>query len=197
MMGVIKTKKEIIREAAIDVIAENGFDDATIEKIAKRAKVAVGTVYNYFNKKEDILDYIFQVEYEKRVKFLEQLKTEDIHPLKKIRDIMTMHFAQLRGNPNLAKVILKERSFIKQNKIEYIRKFEELPNFIKNIIENGINKGLIRKCDSDIISIALFGSVEALMTQFIIKSNGYKSLNLFERAADEIWNLLRWGLESQ
>lgn len=196
-MGVIKTKKEIIREAAIDVIAENGFDDATIEKIAKRAKVAVGTVYNYFNKKEDILDYIFQVEYEKRVKFLEQLKTEDIHPLKKIRDIMTMHFAQLRGNPNLAKVILKERSFIKQNKIEYIRKFEELPNFIKNIIENGINKGLIRKCDSDIISIALFGSVEALMTQFIIKSNGYKSLNLFERAADEIWNLLRWGLESQ
>lgn len=190
-------KKELIRKAAIDVIAENGFADATIEKIATRAKVAVGTVYNYFNKKEDILNYIFQVEYKKRIEFLNELETQNIHPLEKIREIMTMHFKQLQGDPNLAKVILKERSFIKQNKIEYIRKFEELPNFIKKMIQDGINRGIIRECDPEILSIALFGTVEALMTQYIIKSNGYKFPDLFERAVNEIWNLLKRGLESK
>lgn len=192
---MIKTKKVLIREAAIDIIAENGFDDATIEKIAKKAEVAVGTVYNYFNKKEDILNYIFQVEYEKRVKFLDNLKNQDIHPLEKIKKIMSMHFKQLRENPNLAKVILKERSFIKQNKMEYIRKFEKLPNFIKKIIQDGISKGVIRECNPEILSITLFGSVEALMTQFIIKSDGYKSPDVFEMAVDEIGNLLKRGLD--
>ena len=42
-----------------------GFHTATTDKIAAAAGVAVGTIYNYFKNKEDILNHIFQVEYEK------------------------------------------------------------------------------------------------------------------------------------
>lgn len=191
-----KIKKELIREAAIEVIAENGFHDATIEKIATKAKVAVGTVYNYFQNKEGILDYIFQVECEKRISFLEKLTLEDINPLDKIRKIMAFHFSELKQNPNMAKVILKERSFNKQDKMSNIRQYEKLPDYIRQIIQDGINKSLIRKCNAQILSVALFGSIEALMTQFIIENEQNGISDIFDLAADEIWELLKMGLRN-
>lgn len=43
-----------IRQAAYDLITEMPYDDITMTIIAKRANVAKGTVFNYFNSKEDI-----------------------------------------------------------------------------------------------------------------------------------------------
>jgi TetR/AcrR family fatty acid metabolism transcriptional regulator len=191
---VIKIKKELIRQAAIEVIAENGFHDATIDKIASKAGIAVGTIYNYFQKKEEILDYIFKVEYEKRVEFLMKLMQEDIHPLDKLREIMIMHFNELKNDPSLAKVILKERNFIEQDRINSIKKFEGLPGFIKQILEVGIDKGYIRKCNPEVLSIMLFGAIEAVMNHFLLVSKNEGPADIFEIAINEISDLLREGL---
>jgi AcrR family transcriptional regulator len=47
--------RNAIIEAAEAVFAERGFHGARIQDIAERAKVAVGTVYNHFEQKEDVL----------------------------------------------------------------------------------------------------------------------------------------------
>ncbi|AYO31932.1 TetR/AcrR family transcriptional regulator [Biomaibacter acetigenes] len=192
--GVVKIKKELIRKAAIDVIAENGFFNAAVDRIAARAGVAVGTVYNYFEKKEDILDYIFQVEYEKRVSFLEDLKKRDTGPVEKIREIMNMHFSEMKKNPNLARVLLRERGFAEQDKMIHIKKFEELPAQIKDIIQEGVDKGFIRKCNPEILSVIIFGAVEALMTKFILENKNGEISDIFDVALEEMSNLLEKGL---
>ena len=51
--------KQII-DAAVVVIAENGYHQAQVSKIAKQAGVADGTIYLYFKNKEDILISMFQ-----------------------------------------------------------------------------------------------------------------------------------------
>lgn len=50
-----ETKAKIIA-AAKKVIAEKGFDNVSIEDIAKQANVATGSFYTYFKRKEDIID---------------------------------------------------------------------------------------------------------------------------------------------
>jgi len=50
-----KPKYKQIIDAAVIVIAENGYHQAQVSKIAKEAKVADGTIYLYFKNKEDIL----------------------------------------------------------------------------------------------------------------------------------------------
>lgn len=187
-------KKELIREAAIDVIAENGFTEATMEKIANKAGIAVGTIYNYYQRKEDILDYIFAVEYKKRVDFLIQLKKQDTHPLEKIRRLIGFHFAEVKKNPNLAKVILKEKNSVEQENLNGIRKFAELPRYLSEIIQEGINLGLIRQCDPEILSIILYGAIEALMSKFFVEGEELQSQNIYNRAANEITQLLWNGL---
>ena len=60
--------KQII-EAAVEVIAENGYHNSQVSKIAKKANVADGTIYLYFKNKEDILISVFK---EKMGHFIEK-----------------------------------------------------------------------------------------------------------------------------
>ena len=47
--------RNAILEAAEIVFSERGFHAARIQDIAARARIAVGTVYNHFEQKEDVL----------------------------------------------------------------------------------------------------------------------------------------------
>jgi AcrR family transcriptional regulator len=47
--------RNAILDAAEEVIGERGFHAARIQDIAERARTAVGTVYNHFRTKEDVL----------------------------------------------------------------------------------------------------------------------------------------------
>ncbi|MCB0093819.1 MAG: helix-turn-helix transcriptional regulator, partial [Caldilineaceae bacterium] len=50
-----QARRQQILDAAVQVIAEQGFQNTTIKQIAARAEVADGTIYNYFKNKDDIL----------------------------------------------------------------------------------------------------------------------------------------------
>ena len=55
----MKTKKELILEAAAILFAEQGFDKTTVASICQLAKVSKGLVYHHFNSKEEILIEVF------------------------------------------------------------------------------------------------------------------------------------------
>jgi AcrR family transcriptional regulator len=61
--SITKQRKQQIFEAALKVFSQKGADQATIPDIAQEAEVAVGTIYNYYQSKHDLLlsiikDYI-------------------------------------------------------------------------------------------------------------------------------------------
>lgn len=53
-------KKEIL-DAALEVFKEYGYEKATTKKIAEKAEVSEGTLYNYFKNKRDILLNLFYI----------------------------------------------------------------------------------------------------------------------------------------
>jgi len=57
----MKSKKEKIVDAAITLFGENGFHNTSISQIAKNAGVSKGLMYNYFESKEELLKYIFDM----------------------------------------------------------------------------------------------------------------------------------------
>lgn len=52
---LIQARRNLIIDAAIEVISEDGFQRTTIKQIASKAGIADGTIYNYFKNKDDIL----------------------------------------------------------------------------------------------------------------------------------------------
>src|SRR5271167_2269342 len=52
--------RNAILDAAEAVFAERGFHGARIQDIAERARIAVGTVYNHFEQKDDVLSALLE-----------------------------------------------------------------------------------------------------------------------------------------
>jgi len=188
-------KKELIRQAAISVIAREGFHSATTDRIARKAGIAVGTIYNYFKDKEEILDYIFQVEYEKRAEFFKKLQEKSIQPLEKIRLILKMHFEELKENPDLVKVILEERKLSRRYYLSETRN-NGLRGFLEKILQEGIAQGKVRECDPGIVSTILFGAIEGLMAQYLQDLESKNEPICFSGAVAEMMELINRGLRA-
>jgi AcrR family transcriptional regulator len=56
-----RTKKRILA-AALDLFSKKGFYKATTQEISAKARIAEGTLFNYFKTKEDLALYFFEVE---------------------------------------------------------------------------------------------------------------------------------------
>lgn len=54
-------KREDILAATLELIAEEGLQSVTFAKIFKRANVGSGTLYNYFNNKEELVNELYKV----------------------------------------------------------------------------------------------------------------------------------------
>lgn len=54
--------RDRITVAALDLFQSKGFDATTTRQIARRARVAEGTIFNYFETKEDIALHFFAME---------------------------------------------------------------------------------------------------------------------------------------
>jgi AcrR family transcriptional regulator len=69
--------RNAILDAAENVFAERGYHGARIQDIAERARIAVGTVYNHFAQKDDVLSALLD---ERTEEMLEQLRPSPTDP---------------------------------------------------------------------------------------------------------------------
>ncbi|EFK10761.1 transcriptional regulator, TetR family [delta proteobacterium NaphS2] len=53
-------KRRLIVEAALELIAENGFHGAPTSKIAAEAGVGEGSIYRHFKDKEDLIHHVYE-----------------------------------------------------------------------------------------------------------------------------------------
>jgi AcrR family transcriptional regulator len=53
------TKKEDVLNAALAIIAEQGFHAAPISQIAEKANIGAGTIYRYFKNKEELINALY------------------------------------------------------------------------------------------------------------------------------------------
>jgi len=64
--GTRARQKETVRkrivDAALSLFQSKGFDQTTTRQIARKAKLAEGTIFNYFETKEDIALHFFELE---------------------------------------------------------------------------------------------------------------------------------------
>lgn len=185
------TKKELIRESAIKVIAAEGYYNTTVKMIAEEADIAVGTVYNYFTNKKEILNYIFKVEFDKRIELLESLRKQE----KSLREILIFflnkHFSWLENSRATTTVLVQESSLPHKHSLTAINDFmNKLPQLLAEMIETAQQKGEIRKVNSEIIANAIFHSIRGVA----LKVEGDDLDYNFNMAKRELINFIWVGL---
>lgn len=77
-----KDRKKTIQSAAMEVFAEQGYHNASMSMIAKKAGVSKGLIYNYFESKEELvkfmmMDLVDEVMHDMHLDVLEDMTRED------------------------------------------------------------------------------------------------------------------------
>lgn len=72
-----ETRKRIVA-AAKKMITENGFENVSIEEIAKEAEVSTGSFYTYFKKKEDVIEELNQLSFYRLAEITNEMKDKGL-----------------------------------------------------------------------------------------------------------------------
>lgn len=190
-----KPKYKQIIEAAVIVIAENGFHASQVSRIAKQAGVADGTIYLYFKNKEDILISLFK---EKMGQFIDKI-AQSINREQSVDDkllrLIEMHFQQLEQDHHLAVVTQLE---LRQSKIELRYKINNVLKpylvIIDRIIEEGIEGQAYRNdLNLPLVRQMIFGTLDETVTTWVMKNHRYSLLN----QAKDVHSLITNGLRAK
>src|SRR5690625_3294012 len=173
--------KQII-DAAVKVIAENGYTKSQVSKIAKQAGVADGTIYLYFKNKDDILVSVFK---EKMGQFIEKISQQidrENRADDKLLTLIEMHFLQLENDYNLAVVTQLE---LRQSDIELRTQINQVLKSYLNVLDAIIQEGIESQIFQQHLNIPLvrqmiFGTIDEIVTNWVMKDHKY---NLAEQAA--------------
>ena len=93
-------------EAAIQEIAQNGYDGANINSISLKAGFSKGTIYNYFPSKMELMLAILEEAGSAHIKFVaEQIRKED-DPILRMGHFFEAGFAFVEEHPARAQVLV-------------------------------------------------------------------------------------------
>ena len=137
-------KANTIMDAALTVFAEKGFSKAKISEIAELAGVADGTVYEYFESKEDLLLSIPVKRYER---YLENLSGafEITRPERKLRRLIMYHFLSFLTDRRFLTVFLLELQLRKRfYGSKAFESFTRYYGIIEEVVKEGLESGDFR-----------------------------------------------------
>ncbi len=183
-----------IRQIATRVFARKGFYGTRMKDIADEADVAVGTIYNYFRSKEDLLLSILEGEFVARMAFLEELQGTGLPVREQVKLLLEQHFATIREKRELAQVLLLERfnrgSHLRDRLIHLQRGIVER---IDQILKTGIESGWVRPCNTRVVAQALFDLIQTLSACGMVYSQE-ETREILAHAPEEISRLIWQGL---
>ena len=151
-------KKQLILDATMELIAEQGLHDTPMSQISKRSKVSTGAIYNYFPSKEVLINHLYLDL--KREMAQAVLEGYDIKASYKERFFLIWRnfFNYLIAKPT-------QMSFVEQcstspliteeSKEAMNRYFEPVTGFL----QEGIDSRILKKMDIPLMGSLIFASI--------------------------------------
>lgn len=185
-------KYDKIIDAAVVVIAQNGYHQAQVSKIAREAGVADGTIYLYFKNKEDLLISLFQKKMGSFIDKIEEQIAEKNDAEDKLFTMIDMHFKHLASDYELAIVTqLELRQTNKALRVQIGEILKKYLSLVDQILEDGVDSGLfLKELDVRLARQMIFGTLDETVTNWVMKDHKFE----LESLAKPIHHLLINGL---
>lgn len=178
-------KHRRIIEAAVKVFAKNGFYNSKVSEIARAANVADGTIYLYFQNKDDILIRLFEEEMAEILRKMTGELSQETDPAQKLKRFALVHLKLVEDNQELAEIIQVETRQSSKFMKEYKNpQFQQYLNLISGIIREGQTQGVFRdEVEPGVFKRAFFGALDEMSRYWVLSTARKYSIS---KAADEI-----------
>ena len=168
-----EVKRQKIMQAAIKVFSRKGYSPAALDEVAKGAGIAKGTLYLYFQDKEDLFYSTIMHVIDNLSLLLQEKLDEKNSPIKILEDLafyQLQYFSQNRDFFGIFQTVLNDNLLINHKKLfnMLLKKKNDLVDYESKIVERGKAEGLIRK---DIETLDIVNSFDG-MVETTIKQVG-------------------------
>ena len=182
-----------IVDAAVIAIAENGYHQAQVSKIAKQAGVADGTIYLYFKNKEDILISVFQEKMGIFVENLQDIINNGESSSDKLCKMIENHLRVLSSNHHLATVTqLELRQSNKELRIKINMILKEYLVLLDQILIAGMLAGEFNQSmDVRIARQMVFGTIDEITTTWVMNDYRYDLMEQAPKIQQLLLNALK------
>lgn len=164
-----QNKRELILEAAIEVFARKGSHLATIADVAKKARVALGTVYVYFESKDDLLQQCMKEIIDTEIKAIIESTKSISDPMERLVAFFQHHIELVHEKPYIARFITVEarqsESFTMRN--PGYNPLHQYVDYVKEITTKAVSKKQIKKIDPEALAYLLVGSMDMVLWQWL------------------------------
>ncbi len=170
---------EIIH-AAEKVIFSKGFDNTTMDEIAKEAELSKGTIYLYFQSKLEVYLAIIKKSMSLlKDYFRDAVKKESIGILK-VRAIGEAYIKFNKDYPNYYSALIYfgsikiDENTTLQNELSVLQKNLDMMEILTNAIQEGIEDGSIRpEVEPNKTALLLWGETSGLLQLLSYKGSAY------------------------
>lgn len=164
----LRQRQEMLA-AALALFSEKGFHNVSMHEIAEKAEFAIGTLYKFFQNKEDLYKALLLERCDGFEKAITQAISEPDDEVEKLRNYIRTKGERVRGNLPFVRLFLAERrgaSFnIKAGLDQEMRtRHYVFLEKLAAVFESGINKNRFRKTVSPFhLAVALDSTIDAFL----------------------------------
>lgn len=168
-------KRDLILRAATRVFAQNGYFQSQVADVARVAGVAAGTVYLYFEGKDDLLVSIFERSMGEAIAEGRAAVGGVADPAERLRRIARLHLGRLGRDRQLAVVFQVE---LRQS-VKFMERFsatflQDYLKLIRDTIADGQHSGAFRKGLSPTTAAKIFfGALDEMATNWVLSRRKY------------------------
>lgn len=196
-----KARPAEIVSAAIDVFAEKGFAAAKLDDVAKRAGIAKGSLYRYFDTKEDMFRAVVQQALAVRLQETEQAAAPFEGSLADFVKMLLTRAAGRLGDsrfPAIARMVLAEsRAFPDLAAVWHDQLVARMLALIAGTISKAQARGEVRKGDPKLYAFSILGPISmAVLFHEVFGSSHPAAPNLDKLAAQHTETVLHGLLVS-
>ena len=167
-----KRRKEIL-EKALAVFMDDGFEDATFQRIADRCNITRTTLYLYFKNKKEIFNYSIKQLLIKAEEKINDVRTDQsINSIEKITRVILVIFKLMEQNRKLLSVILDYLLHLSKNddnpEVQVRRRTVKLRHILSSMVIEGVKAGEIKKVSIKTADDYLYSLIEAAIYHLVI-----------------------------
>ncbi len=184
-------KLESILDAARNMFGRYGIQKTNLHEIARMARVAKATIYNYFGSKDQIYLEVLNREVNDIIEKISAIVEDAISPADKLRVFMHAKFRYMKEAINILNLsregidkLLPKTSSIRD------RLFSKEVSILHSILEKGADEGIFHVSNIMLTAQAIGYALRGFETTWLLKEND----NEIEAHLDNLSNILCSGI---
>ncbi len=153
--------QEVLLASAVKLFSANGYQQTTLQDIAKDAGLTKGALYYHFKSKEDILRRVHDDMIEQIIADSQPVLAAGLSTAETLRSLIRVHLTAIETRGDAIRVFLHERRWFSEPNWQDIKEHrDEIERMFVDVITEGQRRGeLALKSDPRILAFGVLGMI--------------------------------------